>query len=81
MAEIITKITVADKAEAVSIMEKLINKYQLILTDPENMLDASNDKFHAFYDSDKSAVIVETNDAGSIEEYIKELIAEFPPLF
>ena len=81
MAEMIKQIPVKDKAAAIDVVNSLTDKYQLIATDPENMLDVSNEKLHVFYDSDSQTITIETNDKGSLEEYLKELFAEFPTLF
>ena len=81
MAEIIKEILVRNKEEAINLTDQLTEKYQLIPTDPDNSLDVSNEKIHVFYDADKSRVVVETNDAHSVREYLKELIADFPIFF
>jgi hypothetical protein len=81
MAEIIKEILVKNKEEAINLTDQLTEKYQLIPTDPDNSLDVSNEKIHVFYDADKSRVVVETNDAHSVGEYLKELIADFPVFF
>lgn len=81
MAVILKEIPVKDKAEAVRITDSFTEKYQLVPTDPDNTLDISNEKFHIYYDGEKSLVIVETNDAHSVGEHLKELIADFPIFF
>jgi hypothetical protein len=81
MAEIIKQIPVKNKSAAIDLVNNLIDKYQLIATDPDNMLDVSNERLHVFYDSDSQTVTIETNDKDSLEEYLKELLAEFPTLF
>jgi hypothetical protein len=77
----IKQIPVKDKSEAIDVMNSLIDKYQLIATDPDNMLDVSNETLHVFYDSDSQTVTIEDNDKDSLREYWKELLAEFPTLF
>ena len=77
----IKQIPVKDKAAAIDVMNSLIDKYQLIATDPDNMLDVSNEELHVFYDSDSQTVTIEHNDKDSLREYWKELLAEFPTLF
>jgi hypothetical protein len=81
MAQIIKEIPVSDKEEAIRLTNLLTEKYQLISTDPDNSLDISNEKIHVYYDAEKSVVIVETNDAHSAGEHLKELIADFPIFF
>jgi hypothetical protein len=81
MAEIIKKIPVKNKEEAIRVTDALTEKYQLVLTDPNNSLDASNPQLHVFYDAETKLVVVETNDAHSTEAYIKELLVDFPTFF
>jgi hypothetical protein len=81
MSKIIKLISVSDKSEAEMVINNLMTKYRLTAEDPENILDVSNDKLHVFYDSDSQTVTLETNDQGSLEEYLKELAAEFPTFF
>lgn len=81
MADLIKKIPVKSISEAVNVVSRLTDKYQLIPGDPDNILDVSNEKLHVFYDDNSKAVILETNDEHSIKEYLKELVAEFPTFF
>ena len=81
MAEIIKEIPVKDKETAIRITDQLTEKYRLAPTDPDNTLDISNERFHVYYDAEKSMVIIETNDSHSVAEYLKELIADFPVFF
>ena len=81
MADIIKKIPVKNVSEAVTVVSRLTDKYQLVAGDPDNILDVSNEKLHVFYDDESKAVILETNDQNSIKEYLKELVAEFPTFF
>ena len=81
MAVILKEIPVKDKEEAIRITDRFTEKYQLLPTDPDNSLDISNGKFHIYYDAEKSLVIIETNDAHSVGEHLKELIADFPIFF
>ena len=81
MAVILKEIPVKDKDEAIRITGGFTEKYQLLPTDPDNSLDISNEKFHIYYDAEESQVIIETNDAHSVWEYLKELIADFPIFF
>jgi hypothetical protein len=81
MAQIIKEIPVSDKEEAIRFTNLLTEKYQLISTDPDNSLDISNERIHIYYDADRSMVIVETNDAHSAGEYLKEMMADFPTFF
>ncbi|MDP4212765.1 MAG: hypothetical protein Q8926_09080 [Bacteroidota bacterium] len=81
MAVILKEIPVKDKEEAIRIIDGFSEKYQLSPTDPDNSLDISNEKFHIYYDAGKSLVIIETNDAHSVGEHLKELIADFPVFF
>jgi hypothetical protein len=81
MAEIIKVIPVKDKDEAIYVVASLGDKYQLQPTDPDNTLDLSNENLHVFYDADTQTVTLETNDTGSTEEYLKELLIAFPTLF
>jgi len=81
MAVILKEIPVKDKDEAIRITDRFSEKYQLLPADPDNSLDISNEKFHIYYDAEKSLVIIETNDADSFGEHLKELIADFPVFF
>ena len=54
MAVILKEIPVKDKEEAIRITDGLTEKYQLLPTDPDNSLDISNEKFHIYYDAEKS---------------------------
>jgi hypothetical protein len=81
MAEIIKSIPVSGKEEAVSVMNALTDKYQLVLTDPDNSLDASSEKLHAYYDADSGIITIETNDSESVGERLKELLMDFPTFF
>lgn len=81
MAQLITSLPAGSKEEAVRIMTALTEKYQLRLTDPDNSLDASNKKIHAYYDADSGIITIETNDAGSAGEQLKELLMDFPTFF
>ncbi len=81
MAEIIKTIPVSGKEQAIRVMNALTDKYDLILTDPDNSLDTSNEKFHAYYDADRQRITIETNDADSVGEHLKELLADFPTFF
>lgn len=81
MPVILKEIPVKNKAAAIRITNQFAEKYQLIPTDPGNSLDISNEKFHIYYDAEKGLVIIETNDADSFGEHLKELIADFPVFF
>ena len=81
MAVILKEIPVKDKDEAIRITDGFTEKYQLIQTDPDNSLDISNEKFHIYYDAERRLVVIETNDAHSVREHLKELIADFPVFF
>ncbi len=81
MAAIIKRIPVLDKDEAVRVVEMLTEKYRLSPTDPDNELDVSNPKLHLYYDAGHSVVIVETNDAETVGEQLKELLVDFPTFF
>ena len=81
MAEIIKEIPVKDKETVIRITDQLTEKYRLAPTYPDNTLDISNERFHVYYDAEKSMVIIETNDSHSVAEYLKELIADFPVFF
>jgi hypothetical protein len=81
MAEIMKEIPVRDKEEAIRIMNLLTERYQLVLTDPDNSLDSSNEKVHVYYDGERNRIIIETNDSHSFGEYIKEIISDFPTFF
>ena len=81
MADKITTLHVTGKQAAIDLIARLALKYKLKPTDPDNVLDMTGGKLHAFYDSATQTVTVETNDTGSAEEYLKELLMDFPTLF
>ncbi len=81
MAETITTIKVTGKDAAIDLINRLALKYKLKPTDPDNVLDMSSQSLHAFYESESETVTVETNDAGTGEGYMKELLMEFPTFF
>ena len=81
MSETITTLRVTGKEAAIDLINRLALKYKLEPTDPENVLDMSSASLHAFYDSESETVTVETNDKGTTEEYMKEILMEFPTFF
>ena len=80
MSSTVKILQVADKQEAIQVIESLSKHYAMNPADPENLLDVSNDKLHAYYDDDAKTVTLETPDS-STETFIKELLIDFPVLF
>jgi hypothetical protein len=81
MSKIIKAIPVTDKEQALEVVNTLGEKYNLKPTDPENILDISNENFNVYYDAEESAVKMVTLNDEDTEEYIKELLISFPTFF
>jgi len=81
MSKIIKTIHVANKEQAIIVVNALGEKYNLKPTDPENTLDISDKNFNVYYDASDSLVKMVTLNTNHTEEYIKELLIEFPTFF
>jgi hypothetical protein len=81
MATLIKEIPVYGKQQAFDIISVLSSKYQLRPTDPDNALDVSNEDVNVYYNADSASVRMESIHGTRNEEYIRELLAEFPVFF
>ncbi len=81
MASAIKQIPVNNIDQALTIINALSNQYQMTAPDPDRPLEVSNEDYKAYYDPEKSKVILEAAHSSVTEEQIKEFLINFPPFF
>jgi hypothetical protein len=81
MAKEITRIPVTNQEQAVIIINRLCQEYNMKQDNSRRQLYVANDKYAAWYDADEGAVRFGAIHPSITEEEIKEFLMEFPPFF
>jgi hypothetical protein len=81
MANEIKKIPVSDQAQAVTIINRLSQQYDMKADTTRHQLHVSNDQYAAYYDAEEGAVKLEVIHPNVTEEEIREFLMNFPPFF
>jgi hypothetical protein len=81
MATEVKKIAVTDQQQAVMLINRLSQQYDMKPDTTRHQLHVSNDRYAAYYDSAGGYVKLEAIHPGVTEEEIKEFLMTFPPFF
>jgi hypothetical protein len=81
MAKEIKRIQVRDQAQAVTIINRLCQQYDMHADTQRHQLHVANGRYAAYYDAEEGVVKMEATHPGVTEEEIKEFLMEFPPFF
>jgi hypothetical protein len=81
MATEIKRIPVADQGEAVSIINRLSQQYEMKTDLARHQLHVANEHYAAYYDAEEGVVKLEVIHAGVTAEEIREFLINFPTFF
>lgn len=81
MATEIKRIPVTDQAQAVMIINRLSQQYDMTSDTSRHQLQVSNHAYAAYYDAEERVVKLEVIHPGVTEEEIREFLINFPPFF
>ncbi len=81
MANEIKRIPVADQEEAVRIINRLSQQYDMQSDTMRHQLHVSNEHYAAFYDAEQQVVRLEVIHPSVTKEEIEEFLMTFPPFF
>ena len=81
MATEIKRIPVPDQGQAVMLINRLSQQYDMKPDTTRHQLHVSNDQYAAYYDAEEGVVKLEVIHPGVTEEEIREFLMNFPPFF
>ena len=81
MATEVKRIPVTDQQEAVMLINRLSQQYDMKPDTARHQLHVSNDRYAAYYDATEGYVKLEAIHPDVTEEEIKEFLMTFPPFF
>ncbi len=81
MATELKSIPVQDQEQAVSIINRLCQQYDMQTDTTRHQLHVSNDRYAAYYDAEEHLVKLELIDPSATKEEIEEFLMTFPPFF
>lgn len=81
MATEIKRISVEDQQQAVTIINRLCQQYDMEADTHRHQLHVSNDRYAAYYDAEENVVKLELIDPNVTREEIEEFLMTFPPFF
>jgi len=81
MAKEITRIPVTNQEQAVIIINRLCQDYNMKQDTTRHQLHVANEKYAAYYDAEEGVVRFEAIHPSVTEEEIREFLMEFPPFF
>jgi hypothetical protein len=81
MATEIKRIPVTDQAEAVTVINRLSQQYDMLPDTQRHQLHVANERYAAYYDSVEGVVKLEVIHPGVTKEEIEEFLMTFPPFF
>jgi hypothetical protein len=81
MATEIKRIPVSDQGQAVSIINKLSQEYDMKADTTRHQLHVANQQYAAYYDAEEGVVKLEVIHPSVTEEEIREFLINFPPFF
>jgi hypothetical protein len=81
MATEIKRIPVSDQAQAVGIINKLSQEYDMKADTTRHQLHVANHEYAAYYDAEEGVVKLEVIHPSVTEEEIREFLINFPPFF
>jgi len=81
MATEIKRIPVPDQEQAVMLINRLSQQYDMKPDTARHQLHVSNDRYAAYYDAEEGNVKLEAIHPGVTEEEIREFLINFPPFF
>jgi len=81
MATEMKRIPVADQIEAVTIINRLSQQYDMLPDTMRHQLHVANDRYAAYYDAQEGVVKLEAINPNVTKEEIEEFLMTFPPFF
>ena len=81
MAKEVKRIPVTGQEQAVVIINRLCQEYDMKQDTQRHQLHVANEKYAAYYDAEEGVVKMEVIHPSVTEEEIKEFLMEFPPFF
>lgn len=81
MATEMKRIPVADQIEAVTIINRLSQQYDMLPDTMRHQLHVANDRYAAYYDAQEGVVKLEAIHPDVTKEEIEEFLMTFPPFF
>jgi hypothetical protein len=81
MATEIKRIPVTDQGQAVAIINRLSQQYDMTSDTTRHQLHVSNHDYAAYFDAEEGVVKLEVIHPGVTEEEIREFLMNFPPFF
>ena len=80
MATELKRIPVTDQEQAVLVINRLSQQYDMASDTTRHQLHVSNEKYSAYYDAEEGVVKLEVHPSVP-EEEIREFLMNFPPFF
>ena len=81
MATEIKRIPVQDQGEAVTVINRLSQQYDMLPDTMRHQLHVANERYAAYYDAQERAVKLEAIHPEVTKEEIEEFLMTFPPFF
>ncbi|HXB09064.1 MAG TPA: hypothetical protein VNW04_18185 [Puia sp.] len=81
MATEIKRIPVEDQAEAVTLINRLSQQYDMLPDTMRHQLHVANGRYAAYYDAAEGVVKLEAIHPEVTKEEIEEFLMTFPPFF
>ena len=81
MATELKRIPVEDQAQAVTIINRLSQQYDMLPDTTRHQLHVANDRYAAYYDTEERVVKLEVIHPDVTKEEIEEFLMTFPPFF
>jgi|GEM_PF-595507 hypothetical protein len=81
MATEVKRIPVTDQEQAVVLINRLSQQYDMKPDTMRHQLHVSNDRYAAYYDAEEGLVKLDAIHPSVTEEEIKEFLMTFPPFF
>jgi hypothetical protein len=81
MATEIKRIPVQDQMEAVTIINRLSQQFEMEPDTTRHQLHVANEHYAAYYDAEERVVKLEVIHPGVTKEEIEEFLMGFPPFF
>jgi hypothetical protein len=81
MATEIKRIPVSDQEQAVILINRLSQEYDMKPDTMRHQLHVSNHQYAAYYDAEEGVVKLDVIHPGVTEEEIREFLINFPPFF
>ncbi len=81
MATEIKRIPVQDQGEAVTVINRLSQQYDMMPDTMRHQLHVANERYAAYYDAEENVVKLEAIHPEVTKEEIEEFLMTFPPFF